>query len=101
MLDIDYKAWIATLPCIVCVRGVIEMLQIAPFTWIARSEAAHVGDRGLGQKSSDRETIPLCMQHHRTGKDAAHVIGKRFWIHHGLDRVKLIAEFNREYEEQR
>jgi hypothetical protein len=34
-------------------------------------EADHVGRRGLGQKCSDRETIPLCNGHHedRDGRD--------------------------------
>lgn len=27
-------------------------------------EADHVGRRGVGQKCSDRETIPLCSRHH-------------------------------------
>jgi len=29
-----------------------------------RIEADHVGPRGIGQKSDDRLTIPLCAQHH-------------------------------------
>jgi len=34
--------------------------------------------RGLGQKSHDRETIPLCMNHH-TGSEGIHTLGKRAW----------------------
>ena len=52
-------------------------------------EAAHVGDRGLGQKCRDQETIPLCGYHHRTGPDSQHVMGNRFWDHHGINRADL------------
>ena len=54
-------------------------------------EAAHVGDRGLGQKSKDEEAIPLCAGHHRTGPDSQHVMGKKFWAHHEINRADLIA----------
>ena len=54
-------------------------------------EAAHVGDRGLGQKCRDQETIPLCGYHHRTGPDSQHVMGKRFWEHHGINRTELVT----------
>jgi hypothetical protein len=69
-------------------------------TFGSRTEAAHVGVRGLGQKSSDRSAIPLCAEHHRLGRDSHHRLGKRFWEHHGLDRDALIAELNRRYEEE-
>ncbi len=61
------------------------------------TEAAHVGERGLGQKCSDREAIPLCATHHRTGALAQHVLGKKFWAFHGLDRAKLIAQYQERY----
>ena len=56
--------WIRTLPCCVCrtTRAV---------------EAAHTGPRGLSQKSSDLSAIPLCVRHHRTGKDSYHKLGPR------------------------
>lgn len=46
--------WVKTLPCS-CIgwsrcSGVVE--------------ADHAGKRGLGQKCDDRETIPMCSQHH-------------------------------------
>lgn len=34
------------------------------------SEADHAGRRGYGQKSDDREAIPLCPTHHRERTDA-------------------------------
>jgi len=57
------------------------------------TEAAHVGLRGLRQKCSDRETLPLCAEHHRTGPDSHHVLGKRFWEHHGIDRDIWVAAY--------
>lgn len=56
-------------------------------------EAAHVGDRGLGQKCRDQETIPLCAYHHRTGPDSQHVMGKQFWDHHGINRAALVTMY--------
>ena len=44
--------FIRSLPCVVCLRT-------------RAIEAAHVGRRGLGQKCSDLDTLPLCSAHHR------------------------------------
>ena len=63
-------------------------------------EAAHVGVRGLRQKSSDHEAIPLCVRHHRTGKDSHHVLGKAFWAHHGLDKTRVLTILHARYEAQ-
>jgi hypothetical protein len=50
-------------------------------------EAAHIGRRGLSQKSSDKEAIPLCYLHHRE----QHRIGlKRFQKTYELDIPSLI-----------
>ena len=87
VIDEAYLAFIRKLPCIVC--GAVRYV-----------EAAHVGARGLGQKCSDREALPMCPAHHRTGPDAYHVLGgKSFWKVWGLDRFRLIEEHNRQYEE--
>lgn len=61
-------------------------------------EAAHVGDRGLGQKCRDQETIPLCGYHHRTGPDSQHVMGKNFWDHHGINRTELVTMYQSIFE---
>lgn len=87
--DPDYLDWIRSLPCLICAK-----LNRPQF---GRTEAAHVGMRGLGQKCSDRETIPLCACHHRTGEHAHHVLGKRFWTFWKLDRYELIQKYNRMY----
>lgn len=63
-----------------------------------RTEAAHVGVRGLLQKCPDREAIPLCRFHHRIGPHAAHRLGKKFWTLHGLDPKELIRQFNEQFD---
>lgn len=91
--DPAYLQWVRTLPCIVCFAWKLPTnRQSGPV------EAAHVGERGIGQKCPDTEALPLCVQHHRTGKHAHHVLGKRFWSFWKLDRHEMIAGFNREYE---
>jgi hypothetical protein len=74
--DPEYLKFIRGLPCLVCAR--------------LGGEAAHVGLRGMSQKCPDREAIPLCAKHHRTGKDSHHVLGKKFWEYHDLDRETLV-----------
>ena len=69
-------------------------LQLTP------TEAAHVGKRGLSQKCSDREAIPLCRNHHTDGPEAVHRIGKIFWQHHAIDRDAIILELNRAFEQE-
>lgn len=88
--DREYLAFIASLRCAVCA------LIRAPQT--TRTEVAHVGERGLGQKCSDRETAPLCCYHHRIGKYAHHKLGKKFWEHWKLDKAILIEELNNAFE---
>lgn len=83
--DSKYLAWIREQPCAICQRESMEQTTM--------TEAAHVGDRGLGQKCSDRETLPLCAVHHRTGSAAHHVLGKRFWTHHGIDKPETIRKY--------
>lgn len=109
--DPDYLAFIRDLPCLMCLASA-EAVRASQFElnfagWLGRSrvqatptEAAHVGDRGLSQKCPDRETIPLCAQHHREGKDSAHRLGRNFWKHWGLDRDTLIEVLQQKYTAQ-
>jgi hypothetical protein len=70
-----HLAFIRSLPCIVCFRE-------------RNIEAAHVGRRGMGQKCSDLETLPLCSLHHRE----QHRIGLRqFQRSYELDIPELLA----------
>ena len=82
--DKSYLIWIRTLPCVCCgVRG---------------AEAAHTGPRGLGQKASDYQAIPVCASHHRTGLWAYHGLSPVIWAAHWeLDIPAIIAKLNAEY----
>lgn len=104
-----YKAFIRSLPCCVCraigvrritglVTASIEELSRYPMQQ-SPTEAAHTGVRGLGQKSNDHESIPLCCEHHTQNRDSYHRLGKNFFLHHGIDRDALIATLNRKYTE--
>src|SRR5271154_4397189 len=72
-----HLAFVCTLPCCVCgrTRGV---------------EAAHApGLRGMGQKRSDLETLPMCRAHH----EEQHRIGwPRFIQTYELDIPGILAE---------
>ncbi len=95
--DAAYLDFIRSLPCAVCVR-----LAEAPGGYKpqpSQTEAAHVGTRGLRQKCSDYEVLPLCVFHHRTGPEAHHVLGKNFWAHHGMDKEKLVLGYRMAFEE--
>ncbi len=107
--DKAYLAWLHKIPCIVCVGWErVQRLIAGTQTWgdVADMqanlrgvpEAAHVGERGLSQKCPDREAIPLCGFHHRTGPHSSHVLGKKFWTLHALDKDAIIARLNAEYE---
>ena len=73
-------AFIRSLPCVVCrkTRGI---------------QAAHVGTtRGMGQKCSDAETLPLCDHDHRE----QHELGlKKFATIHNLDIVWIVTQLHR------
>jgi hypothetical protein len=76
--DPKYLAWIRTLPCVVpgC-RG--------------RAEAAHCGARGLSQKASDTNAIPMCAHHHRE----YHQFGRRkFETRYCIHIERLIQRLN-------
>lgn len=83
--NFPYMRWIKTLPCAICGRRGVE--------------AAHTGPRGLGQKSPDESCIPLCAEHHRTGRDAIHVLGPRqFDAHHDVVVDDLVRRLNGVWE---
>ena len=103
VIDPDFRAFIRCFGCIVCTAGLLVGQCDAWDTYRldrqqrSLTECAHVGRRGLGQKCSDRECVPLCRFHHTTGINSHHTLGKRFWSHHGLSRHALIAELQRLY----
>jgi hypothetical protein len=56
-------------------------------------EACHCGGRGLGQKASDLDTIPLNRKLHTNGPHSYHVLGRvRFEDYHGVSVERIIRE---------
>lgn len=83
----DYLRFIRRLRCIVCSSP-------------KHIEAAHFGPRGLGQKASDRQALPLCRRHHQTGNDSYHKLGPaKFALVHQLDAAQLILLLNTFFDE--
>jgi hypothetical protein len=95
--DQKYLDFIRRMPCIICLlrSGGVPIHQETC------TEAAHVGDRGLRQKCSDRETIPLCAWHHRLSPSSHHRLGRLFWVFHKITKAKLIAELHAKYEREK
>ena len=48
-------------------------------------EAHHFGRRGMGQKAPDRQSVPLCVEHHREFHRTGTI--------NGLPRPVLMAQF--------
>ena len=78
--DPAYLRFIRALPCVACLR-----------TWSV--EAAHTGAHGIGQKSCDLKTIPLCRRCH----PAFDAEPREFAETWKLDIPALIARFNEFY----
>lgn len=101
--DKEYLAFVRSLPCIVCILPwKLDGSGIA-YSNVQKSitEAAHTGSHGIGQKSSDRDALPLCaIEHHREGPTSYHKLGTKFFAYHGLDRKKLVADLQRQFGER-
>jgi hypothetical protein len=67
---------VASYPCLIC--G-------------APSEVHHIGGGGMGKKSPDSHTIPLCAPHHRTGGHGLAVhAGRKTWeANYGTEKELL------------
>jgi hypothetical protein len=83
--DAEYLRFLRRFPCVSCGSG-------------RRIEAAHIGPRGLKQKTSDCLALPLCFMCHQDGKKALHRIGpEAFQAVNGLEFAALQMMFNRFY----
>jgi hypothetical protein len=83
----EYLAWLHSLACIICAA-----LRTDQAT---KTEAAHLGPRGLSTKVEDRKAVPLCRRHH----EALHKLGpKMFWTLFALDSEVLIETLNARYD---
>jgi hypothetical protein len=90
--DRKYLAWIRLQWCVICEH------VTGSEAGTRHIEAAHSGPHGISQKASDWDAIPLCVRHHRTGRDSYHVLGRKFFAHHGMKREVIIAACRRGYE---
>ena len=61
--DLEYMGAVRRLPC--AVRTYI----LHPTPCSGRVQVDHAGEHGLGQKSDDKDTLPLCERHHRNRTD--------------------------------
>ncbi len=94
--DPAYLAFIRSMPCIICLlRSGGDCAHQE-----TRTEAAHVGYRGLRQKCSDRETIPLCAWHHRLSPSSHHRLGRFFWVFHKITKATVITALHAKYEQE-
>ena len=83
--DPVYLRFIRRFPCVACGKS-------------KRIEAAHIGPRGLGEKTDDCTCLPLCFLCHQDGPRSLHRIGPvDFQAVHGLDFAVLIGMFNHFY----
>lgn len=116
--DPAFRAWIVDLPCLICFLGTYlrwldgEMSLDELRGWAAemqeqdrkqesKTEHAHVGDdKGMSQKCSDLDALPLCgFAHHREGPTSIHKNPRgQFFLIHGIDRDAFIAKFCEAYD---
>lgn len=87
--DWRYRAWIRSLPCLVC--------------GYERSEAAHTGsDGGARLKASDYSCVPLCAHHHTMRADSYHRLGREsFEAHHRVNLRQAVEFLNLEWRESK
>lgn len=90
----EYLAFIAGQRCWAC--------ELVGHNQTSRTECAHVGlstsRRGLSQRYSDFEALPLCAEHHREGDYSIHKLGVReFFDRRGTDRDTAIWHYQQMY----
>ena len=111
----QYLDWLSRWPCYICLtrwceQNHLEIAGVRPearevaATWsvrkCGRTECAHVGVRGLGQKCADIEAIPLGAKHHQHAADSHHVLGKAFWSYHNLSRSEVFETLHALYRRE-
>lgn len=91
-----FLAFVRSKPCCVC--GAHPPVQAAHL----RGANAMRGKRstGMGERPSDRWTVPLCPACHLDGSGALHKVGEqRFFANAGLDAFAISDELWREFSE--
>ena len=83
--DKEHLAFVKMLPCCVCKRPApsdAHHILYAPYPVLNYFGFRFL--RGTALKAPDMLVVPLCKEHHQTGKDAVHIIGSEghfgnFW----------------------
>ena len=108
--DEKFKTFVRKLPCVACypntwydlINGHTSVDEI--MVSFSMSEAAHIGrtGKGIAHKGSDRETAPICTNHHTQNGKALHRIGlEKFQKFHKIDLQTICKFINVEYDGQR
>ena len=83
--DSQYLTFVRRFPCVSCGSS-------------RRVEAAHIGPRGLKQRTSDFTALPICFTCHQDGAGALHKVGpEAFQRLQALDFAALQGMFNHFY----
>lgn len=108
-----WRKWLRSWPCFICFRQHClnysipllaacsnpEAREYYKRNWsleiCGKTEAAHVGSKGTGQKCAERDMMPLGLRHHRHPTDGgfpdSHHAGTRtFWGKHGIERLEVL-----------
>ena len=87
-IERERLATIDNMPCYACFQDGRE----------TNAEVHHIRSQtGLGLRPSHFATIPLCPQHHRTGKLSVHLGNVEFEKRYGTQKV-ILEKVNREIE---
>ena len=115
----QYLAYIAQLPCVICLAKPVEVAHVRMTQWAEGWEPGEqiwvsgggsyttesgpeyrFGKRptGMGEKPSDSWVCPLCPHCHRTGQFSQHNQGERqFWEHWNIDILQLCHDLQQVY----
>lgn len=89
-----FLAFTRTKPCVLIGKTWTGPLGTISFPHICsgKTEAAHTGRRGYGQKAADETALPMCVSAHRTGR-CHHHQNRDFFDRWGINR-KVLVESN-------
>jgi hypothetical protein len=78
-----YMGHVARLGCLLCrMNGIAD----------TPSEVHHARKHGGKRSNCDKDTIPLCLQHHRIGPGAVHNIRRRVEEIYGISEEQMAAQ---------
>ena len=88
VVDEGHLRRIRRLPCLICWKqppSEAAHVRVSEFGW----STAH----GAGRKPHDMHCLPLCVAHHRQGRDAEHNVGTvAFWRRFKMNPLPLAEE---------